>query len=110
VRNVAALMKLSGALPERLDLAPMLEEARRQLHDEADYEREGAKLTRFSALVADMPDFVTPELEPSLTTSDILAMSYLPGKPVETLADAPQAERDRRFSLISALVRRDSQS
>jgi predicted unusual protein kinase regulating ubiquinone biosynthesis (AarF/ABC1/UbiB family) len=39
--NAAALIRWSGMLPEELDLAPLLAEARKQLHEEADYAREG---------------------------------------------------------------------
>jgi predicted unusual protein kinase regulating ubiquinone biosynthesis (AarF/ABC1/UbiB family) len=33
----------------------MLAEAKRQLHEEADYEREGQRLSQFGALLADRP-------------------------------------------------------
>ena len=37
VDNVATLLRVSGLLPRTFDFAPLLEEAKRQLHDEADY-------------------------------------------------------------------------
>jgi predicted unusual protein kinase regulating ubiquinone biosynthesis (AarF/ABC1/UbiB family) len=49
--NAAALIRWSGMLPEELDLAPLLAEARKQLHEEADYAREGAYMARFAALL-----------------------------------------------------------
>ena len=42
VDNVATLLKVSGLLPASLDVAPLLVEAKRQLHEEADYLREAA--------------------------------------------------------------------
>ena len=44
VDNVATLLRLSGLLPRELDISPLLGEAKRQLHEEADYEREGQHL------------------------------------------------------------------
>jgi len=107
VANVAALLKLSGLLPPSLNVAPLLAEARRQLHDEADYAREGRALERFAALLSGADDYVTPRLQPDLTTRDVLAMTYVEGVAVESLADAPQAERDRVATLLLALTLRE---
>lgn len=107
VRNVAALLRLSGLPPATLDLAPLLAEARRQLHEEADYTREGRCLERFAALLADAPDYLTPRLHADFTTHDVLAMSYVEGVAVESMADAPQAERDRIATLLLALLLRE---
>jgi len=107
VNNVAALMRLSGAMPKTLDITPMLAEAKRQLHEEADYEREGYYLSRFHALLADDPDFVVPTLHEDLTTRDVLAMDYVGGVGIETLADAPQETRDRAMAQLIGLVFRE---
>ncbi|GEO81160.1 ABC1 kinase family protein [Pararhodospirillum oryzae] len=107
VNNVAALMRYSGALPRQLDIKPMLDEAKRQLHEEADYEREGRYLSRFATLLADAPDFVVPALYPDLTTSNILAMDFVDGVDIETLTHAPQATRDRVMTLLIGLVFRE---
>jgi predicted unusual protein kinase regulating ubiquinone biosynthesis (AarF/ABC1/UbiB family) len=37
VANVATLLRMARLLPAGLDIAPLLDEARRQLHEEADY-------------------------------------------------------------------------
>ncbi|WP_253189202.1 AarF/ABC1/UbiB kinase family protein [Brevundimonas sp. LM2] len=107
VDNVAALMRLSGLMPRELDVTPLLGEAKRQLHEEADYEREGQYLARFATLLADDPDFVVPRLHADLTRPDVLAMTYLPGDPVEDLATAPQAERDRVATVLMRLLLRE---
>ena len=82
VNNVAALMRMAGLVPPALDIAPLLAEARRQLHEEADYLREGQHLKRFSELLAGSPEFAVPALQADFTTSDILAMSYVEGTPL----------------------------
>ncbi|ARE40093.1 Ubiquinone biosynthesis monooxygenase UbiB [Rhodovulum sp. P5] len=107
VNNVAGLMRISGVMPKELDIAPMLAEAKRQLHEEADYEREGRYLRRFSELLADAPDFVVPQLHQDLTTENVLAMDYVAGVGIETLIDAPQEERDRVMTLLISLLFRE---
>jgi predicted unusual protein kinase regulating ubiquinone biosynthesis (AarF/ABC1/UbiB family) len=107
VNNVASLLRLSGLLPKTLDIAPLLLQAKRQLREEADYEAEGMHLQRFAQLLADAPEFVVPTLHADLTTKNVLAMSFVDGVPVESMADAPQAERDRLLSLLVGLMFRE---
>ncbi|MDT8857557.1 AarF/ABC1/UbiB kinase family protein [Paracoccaceae bacterium Fryx2] len=107
VTNVAALMRLSGLVPKGIDLAPMLDEAKRQLHEEADYEREGRCLAQFGKLLAGAPDFAVPVLQDDLTTNSVLAMSFVAGVPVDDLAGAPQDERDRIVTLLIGLLFRE---
>ena len=79
VDNVAALLRLSGLLPKSLDIAPLLTEAKQQLHQEADYQREANYLQRYRALLADSPELVLPEVHTDFTTSHVLAMSFVGG-------------------------------
>ncbi len=107
VDNVATLLRLSGLLPKAIDIAPLLAEAKRQLHEEADYVREGEQMTRFAALLADTPEFVVPVLDPEFSGDRVLAMSFVAGTSVESLADAPQEERDSVMLRLIALVLRE---
>ena len=107
VDNVATLLRVSGVLPAGLDIGPLLEEAKQQLKEEADYLREGEQMTRFGALLADDPRFIVPTLDREFTTSRVLAMSFIEGVPVETLIDAPQDRRDRVMAALIALVLRE---
>jgi predicted unusual protein kinase regulating ubiquinone biosynthesis (AarF/ABC1/UbiB family) len=107
VNNVASLLRLTGLIPKTLDVAPLLLEAKRQLREEADYMAEGAHLQRFCDLLAGAPEFVVPTLHADLTTKNVLAMSYVAGVPIETMADAPQAVRDRIVSLLVGLLFRE---
>jgi predicted unusual protein kinase regulating ubiquinone biosynthesis (AarF/ABC1/UbiB family) len=107
VDNVATLLRVSGLLPRELDIRPLLEEAKRQLHEEADYRREGGMLTRYGELLAGEEGFVVPALEPSLTTERVLAMDYVAGVPIETLEDAAQETRDVAMARLIALVLRE---
>ena len=82
VDNIAMLIKMSGLLPRDLDITSLLEQAKQQLHDEAQYQREGQYLEQFGKLLADKRDFKVPALYEDLTTPDILAMSYVSGHPI----------------------------
>lgn len=105
--NAAGLIRWSGLWPRELDIAPLMQEARRQLHEEADYEREGQYLARFGALLADDPRFIVPQHRPDLSTGDALAMSFEQAAPIETLADAPPAVRDRAATALIELCLRE---
>jgi len=107
VDNVATLLRISGLLPDELDLRPVLAEAKRQLRAEADYLHEAENLARFGHLLAGERELLVPELHRDFTTESILAMSFVEGVPVETLATAPQAERDRVAGLLLDLLFRE---
>ena len=107
IDNVATLLRVSGLLPQGMDVAPLLGEAKRQLQAEADYLLEAAHLRRYRALLADSPAFLLPEPHAELTTHEVLAMSYVDGAPIESLVTAPQAERDRVAGLLFGLLFRE---
>lgn len=107
VDNMASLMRLPGLLPRGMDLAPLMAEAKRQLHGEADYLAEAQHLAQFRALLDESADFVLPELEPDLCTPQVLAMSYVESAPLESLTTAPQATRDRVACALINLVLRE---
>lgn len=104
VDNVATLLRLSGLLPETLDVAPLLAEAKRQLHEEADYRREAEQMRRYGALLADNPAFVLPAPVDDLSGERVLAMDFLPGQPIEMLLQASQAVRDAAMAAMLELV------
>lgn len=104
VDNVASLLRISGLLPAELDLAPLLAEAKRQLHKEADYLQEAAYLARYRQHIADDQRFLIPTLYPELCTAHILTMGFVEGVPVESLQHLPQAQRDQLMSLLFELL------
>ena len=107
VDNVAGLLRMTGLLPDSLDIAPMLAAAKEQLREEADYEREGRMMQVYAELLEGDARFVVPELQPDLTRPHILAMSFEEGRPIEALADEPQVLRDSVFSSFIELVGRE---
>ncbi len=107
VDNVATLLRVSGLLSGSLNIKPLLDEAKRQLHEEADYRREGACMMRFAGLLANTEDFVLPEMHDDLTTENILAMTRLDGLALESLSHLDQCERDRIVSQLFRLLFRE---
>ena len=107
VDNVASLLRVSGLLPRSLDIKPLLDDAKRQLHDEADYRREGACMMQFASLLADSDEFMLPEMHDDLTTENILAMTRLDGVALESLSHLDQGERDRIVSQLFRLLFRE---
>lgn len=107
VDNVATLLRVSGLLPRELDVRPLLAEAKRQLHEEADYARELAMLERYRTLIGDDPAFLVPAAEPALSTGRVLAMEFVPGVPIETLENADADVRDRAAASLVRLVLRE---
>lgn len=107
--NLAFLGRTLGMVPKGLDIAPILEEARRQLHQEADYRAEADALERYAALVGDDPDFLVPPVHRDLSGTRVLAMDFVEGIPVDRLAerDYRHAERDRAAGLLARLMLRE---
>jgi predicted unusual protein kinase regulating ubiquinone biosynthesis (AarF/ABC1/UbiB family) len=104
VDNIATLLRVSGLLPQQFDIQPLLDDAKRQLEDEADYLKEASYLRRFEEVLGDDDRFVLPELIPELTHRNVLAMSYVAGGPIEAIARRPQQERDRVMSALVELM------
>ncbi len=107
VGNVATLLRMSGFLPEGIDVKPLLSEARSQLHQEADYLREAEHLNRFAALLDGSDDFLVPRTHPDLCTDAVLAMDYVESVPIESLEHADAGLRNRVAELLIGLMLRE---
>ncbi|MCB1800146.1 MAG: AarF/ABC1/UbiB kinase family protein [Gammaproteobacteria bacterium] len=107
VDNVSALLRIARVLPERFDIGPLLDEAKRQLHLEADYQYEADSLTRFAALLDDDPRFLLPNPVPELCTGEVLCMQFLSGDPIESLRQAAAGRRDAAAGALTGLALRE---
>ena len=81
VANVVSLLRMAGLVPRSLDIEPLVEEAKRQLHEEADYVKEGKHLAHYGELLVGSSDFVLPRVVEEFTRKNILAMSFIEGTP-----------------------------
>lgn len=95
VDNVAALLRISGLLPPAVDMTSILNEAKQQLHAEADYQREQDWLVRYADRLGETSKFLLPKPLPELTTQKVLAMTWVEGEPIESLANSDQHLRNR---------------
>lgn len=107
IDNVATLLRVSGLLPKSLDITPLLVEAKRQLHEEADYLREAEQMRRYGAMLAGEEQFVVPAPVDELTGPSVLTMDFIASRPIDTLAEAPQDVRDRVMGAMLDLVLRE---
>ena len=105
VDNMAMLMRLINLLPVEIDISGIVKEAKRQLHQEADYIVEAQYLRDYRKLVEDEPRFVVPGVHDDLTTRRILAMDYVDGLPLESISedDVSQEEKRRRLRAVETL-------
>ena len=104
VDNIATVLRISGLLPGEVDIQPLLDDAKRQLEDEADYRKEARFLARFNEVLGGDERFVLPELAPDLTRRNVLAMTYVAGGPIDAILRRPQRERDRVMSALLELM------
>ncbi|MEB3415139.1 AarF/ABC1/UbiB kinase family protein [Alteriqipengyuania sp. WL0013] len=107
IDNVASLLRISGLLPKELDIAPLLAAAKEQLHEEADYLREGEQMRLYAERLAGERGFVVPRLYPDMTTRQVLVMSYETGEPIENLEAQSQDVIDEVFGRLLSLVARE---
>jgi len=109
VDNMAMLMHMIRLLPVEIDISGIVKEAKRQLHQEADYIVEAQYLKDYRELVEDEPRFVVPRVHDDLTTKRILAMDYVEGEALESLAgkEVDQALKDSVGSLLEHLLFRE---
>ncbi|MDD1779972.1 AarF/ABC1/UbiB kinase family protein [Enterovibrio sp. ZSDZ35] len=107
VDNVVTLLRLTGLVPKDVDYKALLEAAKRQLHDEADYLLEAEQLSSFRELLVDDKRFVIPSVTNALTTSSILVMSFEKGLPIESLDDLPQELKNEWVANLFGLLFRE---
>ena len=107
VDNVMTLLKVAGFAPPELEVDKLLAAAKTQLHEEADYRREGEQMALYRERLAGEEGFVVPRLHDDLTRGAILAMSFEEGASIETLADEPAERRDAVYARLLRLVARE---
>ncbi|MBK5914020.1 ABC1 kinase family protein [Rhodocyclus purpureus] len=109
IANVALLTRVPGLVPPGIDLAPILERARLQLHEETDYVAEAKALQAYRERLGDDSFLCVPALHADLSTPHILATDFAEGISIDQLAQAayPQALRDRIAGALARLAMRE---
>ena len=107
VDNVMTLLRVAGFAPPELEMDKLMAAAKQQLHEEADYTREGEQMALYRERLAGTPGFVVPTLHEGLTRGSILAMSFEDGVSIEELGNEPPERRDEVFARLIRLVARE---
>lgn len=104
IDNVATILRFTGLVPKTFDLATLLAEAKKQLHEEADYLREAECILKYTEALGNDEQFEIPTVNTGLTTRGILAMRYVEGVPIEQMAHATQPVRDKIATTMFELL------
>jgi predicted unusual protein kinase regulating ubiquinone biosynthesis (AarF/ABC1/UbiB family) len=109
VDNLAMFLNMARVLPRELDVSDIIDEAKRQLRQEADYLTEAANLERYGALLADDDRFVVPRVHRDFSTHRILAMDWVEGEPFDKIIrdEVDQEVRDGIAVAIQDLTFRE---
>ena len=104
IANVISLFRLSGIAPPAQVLARLGAEARKQLHEEADYQREADNIRRYTEQLRDIDGFTVPVVQEDLSTDRVLAMSFVPGLPIDMAAGQSQEIRNGILTRLARLA------
>ena len=109
VDNLAMFLNMARLLPRELDVSDIIDEAKRQLRQEADYLTEAANLERYHDLLVDDDRFIIPRVHGDFSTKRVLAMDWIEGEPLEQLVreDVDQDIRDGIAVAIQDLTFRE---
>ncbi len=94
IDNVATLLNLVGIIPKDIDFTALLEQAKLQLHAEANYQLESQYLNQYKQYLATNSHFIVPRVFPAMTSETVLTMDFVEGDKIESLVNAPQHLRD----------------
>lgn len=104
VDNIATLLRVSNLLPKHMEIDGLLADAKRQLHEEADYHQEASYLSQFHRALSEHEHFAVPGHYPQYSCATVLAMEYMPGEPIEYLQQLDPADTDRLMSYLFELM------
>jgi predicted unusual protein kinase regulating ubiquinone biosynthesis (AarF/ABC1/UbiB family) len=106
VDNLAMFLNMARVLPRELDVSDIVEEAKKQLRQEADYLTEANNLERYRELLADDDRFVVPRVHRELSTRRVLAMDWIDGESLDQLVHdvVPQEVRNSIAEAIQDLT------
>ncbi|MEO2279182.1 ABC1 kinase family protein [Pseudoalteromonas pernae] len=107
VDNLAYILKVSGLLPEDVDLQPLIEQAKLQLINEADYELEANYLARYKACLGEDSNYLVPHVVDTLSSKQVLVMHFVEGQSIEALVDAEQGLRNKAVEQLLRLFLRE---
>jgi len=87
IDNITMLLNLFKMIPADVDIAPLIEDARLQLHVEADYNSEAAFLKEFGSFINNDDRLELAEVIEELSNDAILTTTFLEGEVIDKLYD-----------------------
>lgn len=104
VQNLYSLLRVTNLLPANLELQPVLDEVKLQLHDEANYLLEAENLRAFGELLQGDSRFLVPRWWQDYSTEQVLAMDFVSSEPIESVAAFSQEKRDEILAALFELM------
>ncbi|WP_199671175.1 ABC1 kinase family protein [Salinibius halmophilus] len=105
VDNVMSLLRMARLLPAGIEESGLVDEAKAQLKMEADYRHEAEMAKQYAKLLDGDDRFAIPHIYDELTTETTLAMAFVNGQPIDSLAS--QAQRDQFATALIELFLRE---
>jgi aarF domain-containing kinase len=93
--NLSILLRSSALLPKGLYLQNTIAVMKRELEDECDYIREAESGRRFTRLLKDYDFFRIPTVVDEASSSKVLTVEWMEGKPLSRMKGLSQEDRDR---------------
>lgn len=101
--EIAGFVESHSETGRRYAVADLLEQFRKSLVDELDYQREARNLVLLRDLLSERPQIVVPAPIEDYTTSRVLTMEYVPGKKVTEIGPLGRLDLDGA-ELADALI------
>ena len=108
--DMAALSELAEfadahtEIGRRFGLSELLQQFRRSLTGELDYQREAANMLRVRDLLADHPRLLVPDPVPDYSTSTVLTMDFVAGRKITDIGPVGRLDLDGK-ALVADLFR-----
>ena len=96
--QIGRMMRLVSPLYPGLDVAPLVDELQRRMHEELDYRREARSQRAFGKAFAADPDFFVPDVV--LASDEVLVSEWVDGTPLRSLIEDGTAEQRNRAGLL----------
>jgi predicted unusual protein kinase regulating ubiquinone biosynthesis (AarF/ABC1/UbiB family) len=101
--QIGRMMRMMGPLSPGMDMAPLVDELQRRMHEELDYRREARSQRAFGKAFADDDDFMVPEVV--FASDEVLVTEWIDGTPVRQIIESgEQPSRDRAGLLLARLL------
>lgn len=104
IDNVARLLKLSRLIPRGVDIDSILQQAKAQLKQEADYRTELKYMEKYREMLSNDTRYVVPLAYKPLSNEFILCMEFIEGKPISELGSAPDETKNLIIENLIELV------